>query len=41
MDNGLIYVIAVNIVIWLGIAVYLFSLDRKIKKLEKDKNRGN
>lgn len=38
MDNGLIYVMAVNIVIWIAIAMYLFNLDRKIKKLEKEKD---
>ncbi|MBD3287763.1 CcmD family protein [candidate division KSB1 bacterium] len=38
MGNGLIYVMAVNIVIWIGIAFYLFSLDRKIKKLEREMN---
>jgi CcmD family protein len=31
---------AVNLVIWFGIAFYLFSLDRKIAKLEKEKNEG-
>lgn len=35
MDNGLIFVMAVNLVIWAGIAFYLFKLDSKIKKLEK------
>jgi CcmD family protein len=37
MDNGLVYVMAANLVIWLGIAMYLFRLDRKIKKLENEK----
>ena len=41
MDNGLIYIMAVNLVIWTGIALYLFSLDRKIKRLEKEKNKGD
>jgi CcmD family protein len=36
MDDGLIYILAVNLVIWLGIAYYLFKLDRKITKLEKE-----
>ena len=40
MDNGLIYIMAVNLVIWMGIAFYLFNLDRKIKRLEKEKNKG-
>lgn len=39
MNNGLIYVMAVNLVIWIGIALYLFNLDRKIKKLERQKNK--
>lgn len=41
MDTGLIYVLAVNLVIWIGIAFYLFKLDRKIKKLEKETNKGD
>lgn len=40
MDDGLIYILAVNLVIWLGIAYYLFKLDRKITKLEKEEHRG-
>ncbi len=39
MDNGLIYVMAVNLVIWIGIASYLFNLDRKIKKIENEMNK--
>ena len=38
MGNGLIFVMAVNIVIWIGIVFYLFSLDRKIKELEQEMN---
>jgi CcmD family protein len=34
MQDGLGFVLAVNLVIWFGIAVYLFRLDRKIKRLE-------
>ncbi len=34
MKNGLGFVMGVNLVIWVGIAVYLFHLDRKIKRLE-------
>jgi len=37
MDNGLVYIMAVNLVIWVGIVGYLFNLDRKITKLEKGK----
>ena len=36
MKEGLGFVMAVNLVIWCGIAAYLFVLDRKISKLEKD-----
>lgn len=35
MDSGIIYVLAVNLVIWLGIAAYLLHLDRKITRLEE------
>lgn len=38
MGHGLIYVMAVNIVIWIGIVFYLFTLDRKVKKLEQEIN---
>lgn len=34
MKDGLGFVMGVNLVIWCGIAWYLFVLDRKIKKLE-------
>jgi len=42
MASGKIYVvIAVLLLIFLGIVVYLISLDRKIGKLEKEaKNQG-
>ena len=40
MDKGLFYILAVNLVIWLGIALYLFNLDRKITQLEKEKDKG-
>jgi CcmD family protein len=42
MKDGLNFVMGVNLIIWCGIACYLFILDRKIKKLEDtsaDKNR--
>jgi CcmD family protein len=31
----------VNLVIWLGIAYYLFKLDRKITRLEQEEGREN
>ena len=34
MKNGLGFVMGVNLVIWIGIAAYLFILNRKIKRLE-------
>ncbi|MBS1628017.1 MAG: CcmD family protein [Bacteroidetes bacterium] len=38
-SNGKIYVVmVVVIVIVLGLFIYLFNLDRKITKLEKEKN---
>ena len=33
-QNTLIVVLAIVLIIWLGIAVYLFIIDRKVKKLE-------
>ncbi|MBW2266299.1 MAG: CcmD family protein [Deltaproteobacteria bacterium] len=36
MKEGLGFVMAVNLIIWCGIAVYLFVLDRRIKRLEND-----
>lgn len=35
MKEGLSFVMVVNLVIWFGIAFYLFMLDRRIKKLEQ------
>jgi CcmD family protein len=35
MKEGLGFVMGVNLIIWLGIAFYLFILDRKVKKLEE------
>lgn len=34
MKDGLNFVMGVNLIIWFGIALYLFILDRRIKKLE-------
>lgn len=39
MNDGLGFVMSVNLVIWSGLAIYLFALDRKIKKLEKAQGR--
>ena len=35
MKEGLNFVLAVNLIIWVGLAFYLFILDRKIKRLEE------
>ncbi|MCG6916342.1 MAG: CcmD family protein [Deltaproteobacteria bacterium] len=35
MKEGLNFVLGVNLIIWSGLAFYLFFLDRKIKKLEE------
>ena len=34
MKDGLNFVMGVNLIIWFGIAFYLFILDRSIKRLE-------
>ncbi|MDB4918640.1 CcmD family protein [Mucilaginibacter sp.] len=37
-SSGKIYVVIVTIVlIFLGLAIYLFSIDRRLKKIEKEK----
>lgn len=35
MKEGLTFVMWVNLIIWCGIALYLFILDRRVKKLEE------
>ena len=35
MKEGLNFVLGVNLIIWFGIAFYLFILDRRIKRLEE------
>lgn len=35
MKDGLNFVMGVNLIIWFGIAFYLFILDRRIKRLEE------
>jgi CcmD family protein len=42
MKEGLGFVMAVNLIVWSGIALYLFILDHRIRKLEdtaRDDNR--
>lgn len=41
MGNGIIFVLAVNIVIWVGITIYLCRLDRKISRLEQEMSEKN
>ena len=37
-SSGRIYVVvAVIAIIFIGLAIYLFSIDRRLKKIEKDK----
>ena len=37
-SSGKIYVvIAVVVIIFIGLAIYLFSIDRRLKKIEKEK----
>jgi len=36
MGTGLIYLLAVNLVIWAGIVYYLFKIDQKLTRLEKE-----
>lgn len=38
-DNNVLYtVMAVILIVWAGIAAYMFSLDRRLKKIEKEIN---
>jgi CcmD family protein len=34
--SGTMYVLTAILVIWVGIFLYLLSLDRKVKKLERE-----
>jgi CcmD family protein len=37
-SSGKIYVvIAIIVIIFIGLAIYLFSIDRRLKKIEKEK----
>jgi CcmD family protein len=37
-SSGKIYVVvAIVVIIFVGLAIYLFSIDRRLKKIEKDK----
>lgn len=36
--NELILVTAVILIVWIGIAAYMFMLDKRISKIEKDLN---
>ena len=35
MKSGLGFVATVNLIIWAGITLYLFIMDRRLKKLEQ------
>ncbi|OOQ60937.1 CcmD family protein [Mucilaginibacter pedocola] len=35
--SGMIYVVVITVaIVFIGLAVYLFSIDRRLKKIEKD-----
>lgn len=37
-SNGMIYVVVATIaIVFIGLAIYLFMIDRRLKKLENDK----
>jgi CcmD family protein len=38
--TAIFVVMAVTLVVWLGIFVYLWGLDRKVKRLEKEVRRA-
>lgn len=35
-DGGMLWIAAVNLIIWTGLFVYLLRLDRKISQREKE-----
>lgn len=35
-NNSVFLVLAIALIIWAGIAVYIFAVDKKLTKLEKD-----
>lgn len=35
-NNSIYLVLLIAIMIWIGIAIYIFVIDKKINKLEKD-----
>lgn len=41
MKEGLGFIMGVNLIIWFGIAFYLFILDRRIKRLEESGKNKN
>ena len=40
MNQGLVSVLIVTLVTWIGIFVYLVKVDRAISKVEKDEKSG-
>ena len=36
-QGALFYVMGVNLIIWAGLFLYLFWLDRRVKTIEKDR----
>jgi CcmD family protein len=39
--NKLIYIMAANLIIWIGVYVIVFRIDRKVKKLEEKCQNGS
>ncbi len=35
-DGGVLWVAAVNLIIWTGLFLYLLGLERKVRRREKD-----
>ncbi len=39
--NKLFYIMAANLIIWIGVYVIVFRIDRKVKKLEEKCQNGS
>jgi CcmD family protein len=35
-NNSLFLVLAIALIIWVGIAIYVYAIDKKVSRLEKD-----
>jgi CcmD family protein len=36
MDSGLVWIAAVNLIIWTGLFVYLLRLGKRLREMEKE-----